>query len=37
VQSLKIDDGRVEVVCQFCSTAYHFDDADLDRVYGAAK
>ncbi len=37
VQSLKIDDGRVEVVCQFCSTAYHFDDADLDRVYGAVK
>lgn len=37
VQSLKIDDGRVEVVCQFCSTAYHFDDADLDRVYGTAK
>lgn len=34
VQELKIDDGRVEVVCQFCSTAYHFDDADLDRVYG---
>lgn len=34
VQNLKIDDGRVEVVCQFCSTAYHFDDADLDRVYG---
>jgi len=37
VQDLKIDDGRVEVVCQFCSTAYHFDDADLDRVYGVAK
>lgn len=35
VQDLKIDDGRVEVVCQFCSTAYHFDDADLDRVYGS--
>lgn len=34
VQELKIDDGRVEVTCQFCSTAYHFDDADLDRVYG---
>jgi molecular chaperone Hsp33 len=35
VQELKIDDGRVEVTCQFCSTAYHFTDADLDHVYGA--
>lgn len=35
VQELKIDDGRVEVTCQFCSTGYHFTDADLDRVYGA--
>jgi molecular chaperone Hsp33 len=34
VQELKIDDGRVEVTCQFCSTDYHFTDADLDRVYG---
>ncbi len=35
VQELKIDDGRVEVTCQFCSTDYHFTDTDLDRVYGA--
>lgn len=35
VEDLKLDDGRVEVVCQFCSSAYHFDDADLQRVYGA--
>lgn len=35
VGTLKLDDGRVEVVCQFCSSAYHFDDADLERVYGA--
>ncbi len=35
VQELKIDDGRVEVTCQFCSTHYHFTDSDLDRVYGA--
>ncbi|MGF7172497.1 Hsp33 family molecular chaperone [Azospirillum doebereinerae] len=35
VQELKIDDGRVEVTCQFCSTHYHFTDQDLDRVYGA--
>lgn len=33
VQDLKVDDV-VEVVCQFCSTAYRFDDAELDRVYG---
>lgn len=37
VQELKIDDGRVEVTCQFCSTDYHFTDADLDRVYGPAS
>ncbi|PWC34129.1 Hsp33 family molecular chaperone HslO [Azospirillum sp. TSO35-2] len=36
VQELKIDDGRVEVTCQFCSTDYHFTDTDLDRVYGPA-
>lgn len=34
VAELTLDDGRVEVVCQFCSTAYHFDDAQLDAVYG---
>ncbi|WP_029008571.1 Hsp33 family molecular chaperone HslO [Azospirillum halopraeferens] len=34
VESLRVADGSVEVVCQFCSTAYHFRDADLDRVYG---
>ncbi|NYZ16027.1 Hsp33 family molecular chaperone [Azospirillum sp. RWY-5-1] len=33
VQDLKVD-GVVEVVCQFCSTAYRFDDAELERVYG---
>ncbi len=36
VESLTLDDGRVEVTCQFCSTAYDFDEAALDRVYGAA-
>ncbi|AWK86230.1 Hsp33 family molecular chaperone [Azospirillum thermophilum] len=35
VEELKVEDGRVEVTCQFCSTAYHFDDRDLDRVYEA--
>ena len=37
VQELKLDDGRVEVTCQLCSTDYHFTDADLDRVYGPAS
>jgi molecular chaperone Hsp33 len=32
LESLKID-GRVEVVCQFCNTAYLFDDADLDALH----
>ncbi len=35
VESMKTDDGRVEVVCEFCKTAYVYDDADLDRIYGA--
>ncbi|MBB3066300.1 Hsp33 family molecular chaperone HslO [Limibacillus halophilus] len=28
LESLK-DNGRVEVICEFCRTAYHFDDDDL--------
>ncbi len=32
VESLKVN-GQVEVTCQFCSTAYHFDDAELAGVY----
>lgn len=36
VETLRLEDGRVEVVCQFCSSAYHFNDADLDALYGAA-
>ncbi|HYD68679.1 Hsp33 family molecular chaperone [Azospirillum sp.] len=36
IQHLKVEEtGKVEVVCQFCSTAYHFDDDDLDKVYGS--
>lgn len=36
VESMKVE-GRdeVEVVCQFCSTAYRFDEAELDKVYGS--
>lgn len=37
VESLRVEDKTVEVVCQFCSTPYHFDDAELDRVYGAKE
>jgi molecular chaperone Hsp33 len=34
LESLKVD-GRVEVVCQFCNTAYLFDDADLDALHAS--
>ncbi len=35
VASMKVEGtNEVEVVCQFCSTAYRFSDADLDKVYG---
>lgn len=34
VETMKVEGGdEVEVVCQFCSTAYRFDDAELDKVY----
>ncbi len=29
LQDLKEETGSVEVVCEFCRTAYHFNDADL--------
>ena len=29
LRELKGDDERGEVVCEFCRTAYHFDDAEL--------
>jgi molecular chaperone Hsp33 len=35
IEQLKVDDKHVEVTCQFCSTTYEFDDAELDRVYAA--
>ena len=35
VETMKVDGtDEVEVVCQFCSTAYRFDESELDRVYG---
>jgi len=34
VETMKVEGGdEVEVVCQFCSTPYRFDDAELDTVY----
>jgi molecular chaperone Hsp33 len=33
LDDLRID-GVVEVVCDFCSDAYRFDEAALDRLYG---
>lgn len=37
VESLKVEDGTVEVDCQFCSSVYRFDDADLESVYGSRE
>lgn len=35
VETMKVEGtDEVEVVCQFCSTAYRFDEAALDTVYG---
>ncbi|WP_431861607.1 Hsp33 family molecular chaperone [Azospirillum sp.] len=34
VETMKVEGtDEVEVVCQFCSTAYRFDEAALDKVY----
>ncbi len=34
VESMKVEGkDEVEVVCQFCSTAYRFDDSELDKIY----
>jgi len=35
VEEMRDENGKVAVVCEFCKTGYHFDDADLDRLYGA--
>lgn len=35
LESLK-DNGRVEVICEFCRTAYHFDDDDLRQLQESA-
>ncbi|ASG21561.1 Hsp33 family molecular chaperone HslO [Nitrospirillum viridazoti] len=36
VAELKVD-GAVDVGCEFCSTHYRFDDAELEAVYGSAS
>ncbi|MEA1649850.1 Hsp33 family molecular chaperone HslO [Nitrospirillum sp. BR 11164] len=36
VAELKVD-GAVDVACEFCSTHYRFDDAELETVYGSAS
>lgn len=33
VEALKDESGKVEVTCEFCRTAYGFDDHDLEKVY----
>jgi molecular chaperone Hsp33 len=34
IEDMKTDDGRVQVICEFCNSEYLFDDADLADVYG---
>ncbi|WP_044558790.1 Hsp33 family molecular chaperone HslO [Azospirillum sp. B4] len=36
VAELKVD-GAVDVACEFCSTHYRFDDAELEAVYSPAS
>ena len=33
IEALKDEAGKVEITCEFCRTAYAFDDAALERVY----
>jgi molecular chaperone Hsp33 len=35
LDDLRDQSGRVAVKCEFCSTEYLYDDADLDRIYAA--
>ena len=27
-----LDDGKAEVICNFCRARYEFDDAELERI-----
>jgi molecular chaperone Hsp33 len=36
LDDLKVE-GEVVVTCEFCSTAYRFDEAALDRIYGSTS
>jgi molecular chaperone Hsp33 len=37
LQELKTDRGLVEVTCQYCSTVYEFDDAEIDSLHASAR
>ncbi len=37
LQELKTDRGLVEVTCQYCSTVYEFDDAEIDALHESAR
>lgn len=37
LQELKTDRGLVEVTCQYCSTVYEFDDAQIDALHASAR
>jgi len=34
LEGMRLEDGRVEVTCQFCSRAYSFDEGALRRIFG---
>jgi redox-regulated HSP33 family molecular chaperone len=32
IGSMVIEDGKAEVICNFCRARYDFDDAELERI-----
>ncbi|MFQ7323698.1 MAG: Hsp33 family molecular chaperone HslO [Streptococcus sp.] len=32
LQEMKDEDQGAEIICQFCQTAYHFDENDLEEL-----
>jgi molecular chaperone Hsp33 len=37
LDDLRDKNGKVAVKCEFCSTEYAYDDADLDRIYASPE
>ena len=32
LSAMILDDGKAEVICNFCRARYEFDDAELERI-----